>query len=293
MEISQILKELECLDDGFPREALEAAIAQREAITPHLLALFEDPYRLLGELAIKVDWMLPFYALYLLAQFREQRAYAPIVAFFSIPGDAPTDYTGDFVTEDLGRVLASVSGGDVAPMKRLIEDPEVGEYVSGAGLDGLVTLMVEGALPRDALIEYLRELLHLEVVRGAPFRCANVIAIATDIYPEELMPEIREAYARDLVEEDYIDLPCVEQVLGEGKDATLGGLRRWNHYKYVGDTISEIGWWACFQPEPTPVVPPPPVDPEVPEPKVGRNDPCPCGSGRKYKHCCGRPATAK
>ena len=23
-------------------------------------------------------------------------------------------------------------------------------------------------------------------------------------------------------------------------------------------------------------------------PKVGRNDPCPCGSGRKHKHCCGR-----
>ena len=24
------------------------------------------------------------------------------------------------------------------------------------------------------------------------------------------------------------------------------------------------------------------------EPKVGRNAPCPCGSGRKYKNCCGR-----
>lgn len=23
------------------------------------------------------------------------------------------------------------------------------------------------------------------------------------------------------------------------------------------------------------------------QPKVGRNDPCPCGSGRKHKHCCG------
>ncbi|MGQ9733412.1 MAG: SEC-C metal-binding domain-containing protein, partial [Candidatus Zipacnadales bacterium] len=21
--------------------------------------------------------------------------------------------------------------------------------------------------------------------------------------------------------------------------------------------------------------------------KVGRNDPCPCGSGKKYKKCCG------
>jgi uncharacterized protein YecA (UPF0149 family) len=33
--------------------------------------------------------------------------------------------------------------------------------------------------------------------------------------------------------------------------------------------------------------------PEKPEPirrdtpKVGRNDPCPCGSGKKYKKCCG------
>lgn len=26
----------------------------------------------------------------------------------------------------------------------------------------------------------------------------------------------------------------------------------------------------------------------VKEKKIGRNDPCPCGSGKKYKHCCGR-----
>ena len=26
----------------------------------------------------------------------------------------------------------------------------------------------------------------------------------------------------------------------------------------------------------------------VKPPKVGRNDPCPCGSGRKYKQCCGK-----
>jgi preprotein translocase subunit SecA len=23
-------------------------------------------------------------------------------------------------------------------------------------------------------------------------------------------------------------------------------------------------------------------------PKVGRNDLCPCGSGKKFKHCCGK-----
>ena len=28
----------------------------------------------------------------------------------------------------------------------------------------------------------------------------------------------------------------------------------------------------------------------VKPPKIGRNDPCPCGSGKKYKKCCGRNA---
>ena len=23
-------------------------------------------------------------------------------------------------------------------------------------------------------------------------------------------------------------------------------------------------------------------------PRIGRNEPCPCGSGKKYKRCCGR-----
>ena len=34
------------------------------------------------------------------------------------------------------------------------------------------------------------------------------------------------------------------------------------------------------------------AEPERPMPavsqKVGRNEPCPCGSGKKYKQCCGR-----
>jgi uncharacterized protein YecA (UPF0149 family) len=63
--------------------------------------------------------------------------------------------------------------------------------------------------------------------------------------------------------------------------------------------IDEIGWWACFRESAE-------ADhldrdlfeveddfwlPEVKQvvrqgPKIGRNDPCPCGSGKKYKKCC-------
>lgn len=31
----------------------------------------------------------------------------------------------------------------------------------------------------------------------------------------------------------------------------------------------------------------PPTVPVRKGPKIGRNEPCPCGSGKKYKRCCG------
>jgi len=33
---------------------------------------------------------------------------------------------------------------------------------------------------------------------------------------------------------------------------------------------------------------PPPVETIHSQHAVGRNDPCPCGSGKKYKKCCGK-----
>ena len=35
---------------------------------------------------------------------------------------------------------------------------------------------------------------------------------------------------------------------------------------------------------------PEPVEPVRVEKKPGRNDPCSCGSGKKYKQCCGKGA---
>ncbi|MHC5112757.1 MAG: SEC-C metal-binding domain-containing protein [Planctomycetota bacterium] len=37
---------------------------------------------------------------------------------------------------------------------------------------------------------------------------------------------------------------------------------------------------------------PPPVEPIHADEKAERNDPCPCGSGKKYKKCCGKPQQA-
>ena len=55
-----------------------------------------------------------------------------------------------------------------------------------------------------------------------------------------------------------------------------------NHHE-VSKFVKEDGGWKFAEGE---LVGEKPIVRE--EPKVGRNDPCPCGSGKKYKKCCGK-----
>ena len=50
----------------------------------------------------------------------------------------------------------------------------------------------------------------------------------------------------------------------------------------IGDAIVEVReYWKVLRNPPKPV--------RRESPKTGRNDPCPCGSGKKFKQCCGAP----
>jgi hypothetical protein len=99
MTVPEILKELEPCTGRFPMKAMRAAVEQREAITPQLLKVLEtcaaDPVAF----ARREDYMLHVFALFLLAQFREKRAYPLAVKIFSAPGEVPFDLHGDTVTE--------------------------------------------------------------------------------------------------------------------------------------------------------------------------------------------------
>ncbi len=132
MTIPEILQELEPYTGRFPMNALKAAIEQREAITPELLRVVETVAADTLGFARREGKMLHLFAIYLLAQFRETRAYRPIVKMFSAPGETPFDLAGDTVTERLDRIFASVYDGDPAPLQGLVETDSVNEKASSA-----------------------------------------------------------------------------------------------------------------------------------------------------------------
>ena len=305
MTIPEILKELELYTRRFPREALRAAIDQREAITPELLRVVEEIAANPAEYAPRGDCMLPVFALYLLAQFREKQAYPAIVKMFYAPGETSFDLAGDTVTEGLKQIFASVYDGNPGPLHGLIENEQANEYVRDAAIRALLVLENTGQMPRAEVVEYLRSLFRGKLERTPSFAWDGLVSAVGDLPAPELLEEVREAYAEGLADEGVASLDDIE------RDVAAAKTWRRKHDTLITDAIGEMEHWACFHPEespPTdlprtdspevsvPVAPPTPPVPVTYEParsfvrgpKIGRNDPCPCGSGKKYKKCCGK-----
>jgi hypothetical protein len=296
METQEILQELEGSTGRFPQEAVRAAVERRDEITPELLRIVRETTAHPAE-ADRDDCLAHLYAMFLLAQFREVRAYPLIVEFVSLPGELLDSLCGDFITESLPKVLASVCGGDLGGIKSLIENPAIDEWVRGAAVKSLLALVAAGQKTREEIVSYFGELFRGKLERESSQVWNSLVAASTDLWPAELMNDIEQAFRDGLVESGYIGWEEVPKGLARGKDYMMARLAENGHNHLVQDTIEEMAWWACFEkdrPE-APVRPEPefsfrePVSPTYVReaPKIGRNDPCPCGSGKKFKKCCG------
>jgi len=306
MEISDILQNLERSASEIPRTALQEAVAHREEITPHLLRILDDVIADPRAAAADQDYMAHVYAMYLLAQFRETRAYPLLVRLYSIPGETVFDISGDVVTQDLGNILASVCGGDIDGMAALVENNEANQYVRSAALHGLVTLVASDQRTRVEVMDYFASLFR-RLDRTPSDVWDSLAWCCSDLCPVELQDDLRRAYEDSLVDAQVIGWADIEASLEVGKNAAVEKLKRLS-YHLIDDAAKAVSWWSGFsglsrrgkENGSVAISPPAPSrSPELPtrsgfqepiqrpQPKVGRNDPCPCGSGKKYKKCCG------
>ncbi len=247
MELTEIIAELENYSGTFPRLALERAIEQQEAITPRLLATLAQWKSQLEELSERPNYFLHIYAMYLLAQFKESQAYLPIVEFFSVPGEISMDVTGDLVTEDLGRILASVCDGNIEPIQQLIENRQANEYVRSSAIRSLMILVIRGAIDREVVIKYFEELFLTRLEREDSYVWTNLVMESAVLAPLELKQQIDLTFEADLVESFFFDREDVDYYINLGQEASLNELRDRKHYTLIEDTISEMESWSCFQ----------------------------------------------
>jgi hypothetical protein len=121
-DITEILEQLEYPGGVFLLKPLTEVVERKDEAIPHLLYVLEQAIDRADVLAEDHEYMLHIFAMYLLAQFGEKKAYPLIVNFFSLPGEQSLNMTGDVGTQDLHRILTTVSGGDADLIKSMIEE---------------------------------------------------------------------------------------------------------------------------------------------------------------------------
>ncbi len=285
---------------------MRAATASRATLAPRLIAEIdrcvanpEHPENRPNRL---------FFGTHLLAEWRETSAYRSLCALLRVPRPTLDEILGDALTDTSPRVLASVFDGDPQPLYDLILDENADEYARDAALDALAILTALGALPRAGTERFLEEAFDRLRPRDDNhvwFGWENAIA---QLGLERLAPLVRRAYDADFLLSTGGDFAEFEKELRKAianGSADLKGARQ--HNRLWDDTIAEMEGWHSFSAEAQRARSAEDEDEELaakiaevraalrlgkphinPYRDVGRNDPCPCGSGLKFKRCHGK-----
>jgi hypothetical protein len=209
-----------------------------------------------------------------------------------LPGDVLDSILGGAITETTNRVMAAVFDGDPDPLYQIIRDPEADEFVRAKMCQTIAMLTWLGELPRDATAAFLRDCFsQLEPQRDCYVWSGWIDAVAW-LGLTELKPLVQQAFLRGSIDPGWLTFKDFEQDLQYAIDhPEAEQLHADGDLTMFGETVAELSGWDVFKPKAprhemlnwVDSLGAPHRDPLR---HVGRNDPCPCGSGKKFKKCC-------
>ena len=293
-DLTETLAAFEVCDGIYKQEHVDAAIELQDEITPHLLNILENVLSSPSEYGGREDYFAHIYALMLLAHFKNPIAHKVIVDLFSLPGRASDELFGDIITEDLPFILLRTCGESFDSIKSLVLNKSTDEYCRSSAIRALVYAEALEMIPREEVVSFLGSLFAGSEAEEDHSDFLSLAAMhICDLCPEELMDTIREAYEDELIWPGMINYKEFEEVLREGREKCREKVKKEIQLNSFDDIHGRMAWWACFEQKQAPPVfsldeytPPQKKSGTRKSEKIGRNAPCPCGSGKKYKKCC-------
>ena len=292
----------------YPEQALNEIIADREKYLGQMRAIMQ---RVIDEPDFFIeedDYNGHLFAVFLLSLWRDTESFELIIDAFA--GEGVKEIWCDTMNE-IGRFILSTWNGNLRKVVDFIKENNVDTYVRMNAYDGLVSLYFKEKITREQLLEITREIIRDCSSHDNKVFFGGLICVCCDFYCPELLEDIRNLYVKKLVDTDWI-------IFEHFEDAQMTLIReieaRGNSLRQpIEDIHQEMKKWAMFMEsdedddeenddddydgfwenddldededfdefEPRQVQPP-----TEKYPGTGRNDPCPCGSGKKYKKCC-------
>jgi Protein of unknown function (DUF1186)/SEC-C motif len=282
---------------ALPFEAIKAATVDRERVAPLLiqeLQKFAADFQ-----GYDRNDCLPVIGIYLLAEWQVAESFETVLDCFALDEKYGGYELGDLLTENGPVILAALCRADLDALERFAERKDISGWARGAAFKAMVTLVLWDKVPRDNVVTRFGW-----IFRRKPFPRADDVTwtqladAAFELNPAELMEEIRPLFRQGIIDPSMTSLAEFER---EAKrDRAISMRQHADRLHPITDTAQSISYWGRWKDSSslydssTAHTPPKSTPASVPArpagSKAGRNEPCPCGSGKKYKKCCGRLA---
>jgi len=293
MDAAEILDRL-AFQERLPVEAIRAADADRASVVPIFVDAIEQ-YLSPGADPSVQDSL--FFIFHLLGSWREKSAYRPLARLLHRPRDDIDTIFGGAITETSHRVMAAVFDGDPGPLYDVILDSDVDEFIRSRMCEVIAMVTLRGEMPRAEAARFLSACYSELNPQKDCFVWNGWQSAIALLGLGELKPLVAQAFARGSIHRGWLGFEDFEQDLQQAiDDRAVLPHRAGDEFTLFGDTIEELSTWHCFSPK----------DPKLKERSdihrneslwsagpainpfkdIGRNDPCPCGSGKKFKKCC-------
>ncbi len=302
--ISELIDELLESGDRAPMELVQAIIDKGEEAVEKLSELITDKYY--WETEDDDEWWAPIHAVKILGAMKNEKAIpALLVCLDRIEEYFDESSVIEWIEDDLIEAFRQIGPASIKPLMEYIKkNPEKYVYSRAVASNTLVYLASDYKERRAEILEFLHSLLKEGNKQDTDF-LSLLVSHLLDLCDPSSRPIIEEAFKRGIIDESIVGLRDVKKAYKKGpsipdrsdflKFYTPEAISaRQKEWEKIDEEEMELERLELLQQEQHKRL----IDEgyEIDEhgtvrrkaPKIGPNDPCPCGSGKKYKKCCGR-----
>ncbi len=266
--------------DTFPATSIDWVLKEWDETGPRCRALLRA-YVDGADFSERTEQAL-YVILHLLGERQDQASF-PDLCRLALDADRCHSVLGDDGMAALPAMLISTFDGDRVPLHRLVEAEEADELLRGEALLSLAYLARSGRFPESEMYRYLADCVDRLQPRRQYFVWAGWVRAVAALGFAGLSSRAEQLFQAGLIDPTYMNSA---DFWGDLRDAQAdpGGMsgQAWEGIGPIGQALDWLqpdadqfdSRLAAAEPLRNPLR------------NVGRNDACPCGSGKKYKKCC-------
>jgi hypothetical protein len=279
--VSDAIQAFALATDEPPNEALKWALTHWEEAAPKFLSMLEAYTDGSDESDTTVDAL--FFIIHLFGDKGDRRAYRTLCRLM-LDEERLTSVLGDTAcVETLKGILIKCFDGDAAPLRQVIESTGAEPITRGEALFALAWLARDGKYPEQAFRDYLLHLSREMKPREPEYIWYNLVVVGAILGYQDFAAESVKLMEEGLVPEDWLTPEEFPDLIASGDPVGKNGLLAEDVEPFDDAVGSLADWpWEEDYDDDEGAAPEPYVNPLR---YVGRNDPCPCGSGKKFKNC--------